>query len=155
MALRRTELPKAFTVITTLMVGSDITSRCLFWMHFRSGASLGPITLIARALLTILQLLAPLQPGPAFLCFLKRFWDRNLSAPPGWNRWEAEGEPHIPFYSSGILQRLFLNTDLHSAGMAPSTPAPRNLWTIRAHLTAGGDRQIPIFPRASGLTGTY
>lgn len=143
--------------------------RCLFWMRFRSGASprLRPINLIACALLTIplgclLGCWLPSSPAPVSripLLFKVLLGppaeDCNLSAPLGWNRWEAGGKPHIPFYSSGILKRLFLNTDLHSPGMARSTAAPRNLWTIPAHLTAGGDRLIPILPGASGLTGTY
>lgn len=42
MTLQRIQLQKAFTVITTLMIGSDIIldqMRCLFWMRFKIGTS--------------------------------------------------------------------------------------------------------------------
>lgn len=122
MTLRRIQLPKAFTVITTLMVGSDITSartRCLFWMRFRSGASprLRPVSLIACALLTILlSCWLPSSPAPVssipllFKVLLgPRAEDGNLSAPLGWNGRRGKlGESHTSaFIPQASLKGFF------------------------------------------------
>lgn len=41
-------------------------------------------------------------------------------------------EPHSSFHSAATLEKLLINSDLLSAGMAWSTSAPSNLWAVPA-----------------------